>query len=87
MRRIAAIVALATALALGACGSDNEGSKGSSNTTTQAPATTQKTTTTTVTAPTTTGTPTAPESATTPSSGAPDSGISTRPGGPSDSGY
>jgi hypothetical protein len=83
MRRISAIAAATAALLLGACngGDDGQGTTpagaphpigaGPDETTTAAPPTT------------TTGTPTAPASAGDSSSGAPDSGISTRPGGPS----
>jgi ABC-type glycerol-3-phosphate transport system substrate-binding protein len=93
VRRITAIAALVAALVLGACGSGDESSspptaQGKATTkSTGTDATTTVTTTTaattTTTAPTTTGrTPTAPKSATIPSSGAPDEGISGRPGGP-----
>jgi hypothetical protein len=90
MRRIAAIAAITGALALGACGGDDES-------TTTEPATAPKSATITRTdAPDATitdrpggpgETATAPKSATIPSSGAPDSGISDRPGGPGDGGY
>jgi hypothetical protein len=84
MKRIASVTAIAAALLFAACGSDNQSGSGA-----EAQSTTQRTTTTTIHSTTTspTTTPTAPQSATIPSSGAPDSGISTRPGGPSGGGY
>jgi ABC-type enterochelin transport system substrate-binding protein len=93
VRRIITITALVAALALGACGSDDESpspattqGQAAAKPTTSKPATTvtttTATTTTTTAATTTTSTPKAPKSATIPSSGAPDEGISGRPGGP-----
>lgn len=91
MRRIAIIAVAGAALALGACGGDDE------STTTAPPTAPESATITSDRAPDSTiterpggqgetATPTAPESATIPSGGAPDSGISDRPGGPDDSG-
>jgi uncharacterized lipoprotein len=79
------IAVLSAALLLGACGSDNETSTGAGK---AAQSTLQSTTTTTISSPAaTTTSPTAPKSATLPSNNAPDSGISTRPGGPGGGGY
>ena len=83
MKPTAAIAALLSAITLVACGSDSEGTSTSGSQ--QAPQAPTKTVTKTVQPSTASQTPTAPESATDTSGGsAPDSGISTRPGGPGD---